>query len=106
MKRDDFPAPREGFVLTHFLSSNDVERSRAFYSGLLGGEVILEKSPCIVKLANGWIIINDGGGPTEDKPEVTLAPRAIPLGSAAFSISGWPTSRPGTRSGGSRAPSS
>ncbi len=45
MKRDDFPAPREGLVLTHFLSSNDVERSRAFYSGVLGGEVILEKSP-------------------------------------------------------------
>ena len=26
----------------------------------------------MVKLANSWIIINVGGGPTEDKPTVTL----------------------------------
>ena len=84
MKRDDFPAPREGIVLTHFLSSNDVERSRAFYSGVLGGEVVLEKNPCIVKLANGWIVINDGGGPTEDKPEVTLAPPSDPTRVSSF----------------------
>lgn len=84
MKRDDFPAPREGFVLTHFLSSNDVDRSRAFYSGVLGGEVVLEKNPCIVKLANGWIVINDGGGPTEDKPEVTLAPPSDPTRVSSF----------------------
>ena len=27
-----------------------------------------------VALANSWIIINVGGGPTEDKPTVTLEP--------------------------------
>ena len=42
MKRDDFPAPREGFVLTHFLTSNDVARSRAFYADVLGGKVLRE----------------------------------------------------------------
>jgi len=78
MKRDEFPAPREGFVLTHFLSSNDVARSRAFYADVLGGQVLREQSPCMIKLANGWIIINEGGGPTEDKPEVTLAPPSDP----------------------------
>ena len=74
MRKDDFPAPREGIVLTHFLTVEDVDRSRAFYADVLGGQVLLEGQPCIVKLANSWVILNVGGGPTEDKPEVTLAP--------------------------------
>jgi len=70
------PAPREGIVLTHFIVAADVERSRRFYTDVLGGETVLEGEPSIVALANGWIIINVGGGPTEDKPDVTLeAPR-------------------------------
>ena len=72
----EFPAPNEGFVLTHFIVSEDVERSRRFYTDVLGGETVLEGEPTIVALANGWIIINVGGGPTEDKPSVVLeAPR-------------------------------
>jgi catechol 2,3-dioxygenase-like lactoylglutathione lyase family enzyme len=68
----EFPAPSEGIVLTHFIVSDDVGRSRRFYTDVLGGEVVLEGEPTIVALANGWIIINVGGGPTEDKPSVTL----------------------------------
>lgn len=68
----EFPAPREGFVLTHFIVSDDVPRSRRFYVDVLGGEVVREGEPTIVALANGWIIINVGGGPTVDKPTVTL----------------------------------
>jgi catechol 2,3-dioxygenase-like lactoylglutathione lyase family enzyme len=68
-----FPAPQEGIVLTHFIVSDDVERSRRFYTEVLGGETVLEGEPAIVALANGWIIINGGGGPTDDKPTVTLA---------------------------------
>jgi catechol 2,3-dioxygenase-like lactoylglutathione lyase family enzyme len=72
MPREGFPAPREGFVLTHFIVAEDVARSRDFYAGVLGGEVVLDGEPTIVKLANGWVIINVGGGPTDDKPEVVL----------------------------------
>ena len=68
----ELPAPKEGIVLTHFIVSSDVERSRRFYTGVLGGEAVLEGEPSIVALANGWIIINVGGGPTDDKPTVTL----------------------------------
>jgi catechol 2,3-dioxygenase-like lactoylglutathione lyase family enzyme len=68
----EFPAPSEGFVLTHFIVSADVPRSAAFYSDVLGGEIVMEGEPTIVQLANGWVIINVGGGPTEDKPEVVL----------------------------------
>jgi catechol 2,3-dioxygenase-like lactoylglutathione lyase family enzyme len=68
----EFPAPKEGIVLTHFIVSNDVERSRRFYTEVLSGELVLDGEPAIVALANGWIIINVGGGPTDDKPTVTL----------------------------------
>ena len=68
----EFPAPREGIALTHFIVSDDVERSCRFYVDVLGGERVLEGEPSIVALANGWIIINVGGGPTEDKPTVVL----------------------------------
>jgi catechol 2,3-dioxygenase-like lactoylglutathione lyase family enzyme len=33
---------------------------------------VYEGEPSIVQLANAWVIINVGGGPTEDKPTVTL----------------------------------
>jgi catechol 2,3-dioxygenase-like lactoylglutathione lyase family enzyme len=68
----EFPAPKEGIVLTHFIVSDDVERSRRFYTDVLGGELVLEGEPTIVALANSWVIINVGGGPTDDKPTVTL----------------------------------
>jgi hypothetical protein len=66
------PAPSEGIALTHFVVSDDVDRSRRFYAEVLGGEVVLAGEPTIVALANSWVIINRGGGPTEDKPTVTL----------------------------------
>src|SRR5215211_4878984 len=67
----EFPAPKEGIALTHFIVSDDIERSRRFYTDVLGGEAVLEGEPTIVALANGWVIINSGG-PTADKPAVTL----------------------------------
>ena len=66
------PVPKDGILLTHFIVSDDVERSRHFYADVLGGEVVREGEPTIVALANGWVTINVGGGPTDDKPTVTL----------------------------------
>jgi hypothetical protein len=51
---------------------------------VLGGKVVLDGEPTIVKLANGWVIINVGGGPTDDKPEVVLEPPADPSRASAF----------------------
>ena len=34
--------------------------------------VIKPENPCYIRLANTWIILNSGGGPTPDKPEVVL----------------------------------
>jgi catechol 2,3-dioxygenase-like lactoylglutathione lyase family enzyme len=68
----EFPAPTEGIVLTQFIVSADVPKSRDFYVDILGGQVVMDGEPTIVKLSNSWIIINVGGGPTDDKPEVVL----------------------------------
>jgi catechol 2,3-dioxygenase-like lactoylglutathione lyase family enzyme len=78
------PIPEQGTVLTHFIVSGDVARSRAFYVDVLGGEAVKEGEPSIVQLANSWIIINVGGGPTEDKPEVVLEAPVDPNRVTAF----------------------
>ena len=80
----EFPAPKEGILLTHFIVSDDVERSRRFYTDVLGGETVRAGEPSFVKLANGWIIINIGGGPTEDKPTVTLETPTNPDRTSSF----------------------
>src|SRR4051794_41786835 len=64
--------PAYEIALTHFIVSDDVERSRRFYTDVLGGTTIRSGEPTYVALANSWIIINAGGGPTDDKPAVTL----------------------------------
>src|ERR1700734_1176551 len=70
-------SPRlEGMVLTHFIVSDDVERSRRFYTEVLGGRVVFSGKPSgeptNVALSNSFIVISVGGGPTDDKPAVTL----------------------------------
>ena len=68
----------DGIALTHFIVAADVERAARFYSDVLGGEIVLAGQPSVVALANSWIIINVGGGPTDDKPTVTLEPPRDP----------------------------
>jgi catechol 2,3-dioxygenase-like lactoylglutathione lyase family enzyme len=67
----NLPTPKDGFLVTHFIIVRSVARSRAFYSDVLGGQVVMEENPCMVKLANSWVIMNPGGPPTPDKPEIT-----------------------------------
>jgi catechol 2,3-dioxygenase-like lactoylglutathione lyase family enzyme len=69
---ENLPAPSEGFLVTHFITVRSVARARAFYSEVLGGRVVLEENPCMVKLANSWVIMNPGGGPTPDKPDISV----------------------------------
>jgi hypothetical protein len=69
---DNLPAPSEGFLVTLFITVRSVARSRAFYSEVLGGQVVLKENPCMVKLSNSWVIMNPGGPPTPDKPDISL----------------------------------
>ncbi len=80
----DFPAPTEGFVITHFLVVSDQDRSRAWYEKILGAQTVLERDPVIMQVANTWIILNEGGGPTDDKPDVVLEVPADPNRTSAF----------------------
>ena len=80
----DFPAPRDGFVLTYFLVVSDQDRSREFYRSLFDAHVVLERDPVILKVANSWLILNEGGGPTDDKPTVTLTTPPDPDRTSAF----------------------
>jgi lactoylglutathione lyase len=80
----DFPAPKEGFVITHVLIVADQDRSREFYRSLLGAQVLLERDPVIMKIANTWLTLNTGGGPTDDKPGVSLGTPADPARSSGF----------------------
>ncbi len=66
------PTLSDGIALTHFIVAEDVERAARFYSDVLGDEIVLAGEPTIVALANHWIIINVGGGPTDDKSSITL----------------------------------
>ena len=84
MTESEFPAPQSGFVVTHFLVVADQDRSRDFYQSVFGATVVLERDPVILKIANSWLILNVGGGPTDDKPAVTLAPPSDPDRTSAF----------------------
>ena len=72
-EKNGIPAPETGFAVTLFLVVADVDRSARFYSEVLGGTVTRASGPTVVRLENAWIIMNPGGGPTADKPAVTLA---------------------------------
>jgi lactoylglutathione lyase len=80
----EFPAPKEGFVITQFLVVSDQDRSREFYRRVFGAQVVLERDPVIMQVANTWLILNDGGGPTDDKPDVTLTTPSDPRTTSAF----------------------
>ena len=49
-------------VVAHFIVSDDVERSRRFYTDVLGGRSVIsgegDDGVTYVALANSWIIIN------------------------------------------------
>ena len=64
--------PAARMIVCHFIVSDDVERSARFYTEVLGGRVVFGPVPTNIELANTYIIINGGGGPTDDKPTVTL----------------------------------
>ncbi len=83
-RADSHLPPKEGFILTHFLTVADVKRSAEFYVRILGGTVVRSGEPTIIQIANSWLIVNVGGGPTDDKPNVTLRPPQNPNEVSSF----------------------
>ena len=75
---DEFPT--DGVELTHLLVVSDMEKSRAFYSEVLGASVVREYggTSCVLNFQGNWLLLVTGGGPTDDKPTVTFAPPSDP----------------------------
>ena len=68
--------PREGISIAHFLTVADIERSARYYEKVFGARVLSlgdGNAPGYLQLANIWMILNVGGGPTPDKSTVTLS---------------------------------
>jgi predicted enzyme related to lactoylglutathione lyase len=74
--------PREGFIVTHFITVADIDRSADFYERVFGGRILSrgnsKGASGHIQIANSWLIVNVGGGPTPDKPSVTLSVPADP----------------------------
>ena len=74
--------PKDGFTVAHFLTVADVERSLRFYETVFEGRILSRGdnsgAPGYIQIANTWLLVNPGGGPTPDKPSVTLAVPADP----------------------------
>jgi len=64
--------------LTVLMIVNNQDRSRDFYHDVIGAEIVRDRDPAILRFGNGVIVLNVGGGPTGDKPTVTMAPPADP----------------------------
>jgi catechol 2,3-dioxygenase-like lactoylglutathione lyase family enzyme len=82
--------PRDGFTVAHFLTVSDVDRSIRFYESVFGGRLLSRGNaigaPAFVQIANMWVILYVGGGPTPDKPSVTLGAPDLNLVSSFMSI--------------------
>jgi len=68
----------QDFIVTITLIVADIARSIAFYRDVLGATLLEEGEPSILHLANTRIIVNVGGGPTDDKPTVIARPPTDP----------------------------
>lgn len=74
----DFPV--DGVELTLLLVVSDVERSRNFYTEVLGADLYRQYGgdSVVLQLQGTWILLVTGGGPTPAKPTVTFATPADP----------------------------
>jgi catechol 2,3-dioxygenase-like lactoylglutathione lyase family enzyme len=74
-KRYEMP-PQEGTSIALFLTVADIERSARYYETVFGAHILSlgdGDAPGYLQFENIWMILNVGGGPTEDKPTVTLS---------------------------------
>ena len=65
--------PDESAELTHILVVKDSSTSRTWYENTLGAEIHGEYgSSVVLKFLGNWMLLVEEGGPTEDKPDVTM----------------------------------
>ena len=74
------PFPALDTSITHILVVSDMSRSRTWYVDVLGATLYREYggSSVVLSFAGAWLLLVTGGGPTDDKPDVTLQPPVDP----------------------------
>jgi predicted enzyme related to lactoylglutathione lyase len=80
--------PTVGVTVAYFLTVTDIRRSLRFYEKVFGACIQSRGDSkgalgCL-QIANTWLIVNVGGGPTPDKPSVTLSVLADPNKISSF----------------------
>lgn len=67
-------------AITHMHVVSDLDKSRAWYTSVLGASIYGEYggTSVVLDLMGTWLLIVTGGPPTPDKPTVTLAPPPDP----------------------------
>jgi catechol 2,3-dioxygenase-like lactoylglutathione lyase family enzyme len=72
--------PDNATDLTRLLVVADLARSVAWYRDVLGAELVGEYggTSAVFRFVSCWLLLVTGGGPTADKPTVTMAPPAEP----------------------------
>jgi len=80
--------PVDGFSVAHFLTVSDINRSAEFYAAVFEATILSwgdgGGAPAYIQIANTWLILNVGGGPTPDKPSVALSVPADPKSVSSF----------------------
>ena len=72
--------PDESMELTTILVVSDIARSTGWYRDVLGADLSREYggTSAVFSFRGTWLLLVAGGGPTEDKPTVTVAEPADP----------------------------
>jgi catechol 2,3-dioxygenase-like lactoylglutathione lyase family enzyme len=80
--------PQDGISVAQFFTVADIERSLRYYEKVFGAEILSRPdgkgTPGYFRLANTWVIVNGGGGPTPDKPTVVLSVPPDPNALSSF----------------------
>lgn len=69
------PFPSDDVILSHILVVSDIKAATAWYRDVLGAALFREYggTTAVFDLNGAWLVLVTGGGPTEDKPGVTMA---------------------------------
>jgi catechol 2,3-dioxygenase-like lactoylglutathione lyase family enzyme len=72
--------PAEGMELTHILVVDDLDRARRWYEDVLGASPYREYGgdSAVLRFLGNWLLLVTGGGPTEDKPGLSMEARGTP----------------------------
>ncbi len=71
--------PEGATALTHILVVEDPQRSKQFYLDVLGAELYAEYgSSVVLEFIGNWLLLVEGGEPTEDKPTIQFKPPKDP----------------------------